>query len=526
MKYLNNLVFCGILIFLIVFGLYWQSTKFDFVLDDRIVITENNFVKKGSAGVKDILQNDSMTGFLGKQPNLLAGGRYRPLSLVIFAIGFDIFGMNAKWFHFINLMFYLLAVLLMFATLKTLFKKIQLKRAFPVICISTLLFAAHPIHTEAVANIKGLDEILAFLFGMLALWTVLLYYDKKKIVFVLLSGFSFLLSLLSKESTLPLLIVIPVSLYFFRNASIKKVMVYLGYLLIPVVVYLFIRYEAMGFILNNQVKETGIMNNPYFEASASKKFGTILFTLLIYLKLLFFPHPLTHDYYPFHIQYHEIFHVLPVLALLALAAMIYIAIKGIRLRNPISFIILWFIASLSIVSNVVVNVGTFMNERFLFVPSVAFSLLVVYSFLKAEKNKTWFTITLFIWLTTGIGFLAKSYFRIPAWKNEKTLNAAAVKVSKNSARANCCYAVSMYDDIRNEENAEIKQQKTRIAKTHIDKSLEIYPEYADALRMKAGLAAEEYDLTKDTKELLGVFKEILNVKHIAYVDEYTDWLEK
>ena len=44
-------------------ALYWQVNKFEFVLDDIIVITENQFVKNGVKGIHDILTND----FLAKR---------------------------------------------------------------------------------------------------------------------------------------------------------------------------------------------------------------------------------------------------------------------------------------------------------------------------------------------------------------------------------------------------------------------------------------------------------------------------
>ena len=42
---------------------------------------------------------------------------------------------------------------------------------------TTLLFAAHPIHTEAVANIKGRDEIMTLLGSLSAVWFALKYYE-------------------------------------------------------------------------------------------------------------------------------------------------------------------------------------------------------------------------------------------------------------------------------------------------------------------------------------------------------------
>jgi len=82
----------------------------------------------------------------------------------------------------------------------------------------------------------------------------------------------------------------------------------------------------------------------------------------------------------------------------------------------------------------------------------------------------------------------------------------------------------LYNEILEEKDLVIKKEKTREAIGYINKSLSIYPEYADALRMKAGLAAEEYKLDPDVDKLLQSFREILAVRHVAYVDEFTDWL--
>ena len=88
MKHFNKLIIHFLLISVAVLGLYWPTTKYGFVLDDKMVISENNFVKEGIKGVPDIWNNDSMTGYLGKQMDLLVGGRYRPLSLIVFSFLF------------------------------------------------------------------------------------------------------------------------------------------------------------------------------------------------------------------------------------------------------------------------------------------------------------------------------------------------------------------------------------------------------------------------------------------------------
>ena len=530
MKYFNKTFIHFLLLGIAIFGLYWQTTNFDFVLDDRIVITHNNFVKKGIDGIAEIFGNDSMTGFLGKQPDLLAGGRYRPLSLAVFALGYELFGMDTFYFHLLNILFYLASILLLYITLSRLFNFSEKNKDSikfdnkPYIFLAALLFAAHPVHTEAVANIKGLDEILAFLFGIGAFLFALIYFDKKKLLFMVISGISFLLSLFAKESTLPLLVAIPVSFYFFRNSSLKTVLRFFLLLLIPTVIYLLIRNGALGFLLNNNVNTTGIMNDPYIEASAGQKVGTILFTLLLYLKLLFFPHPLTHDYYPFHIEYMELYHPLSIVAFIVIASLIWVAVKGIKQRNKLAYIIFFFFITISIVSNVAINVGTFMNERFLFIPSFAFSVLIVFLFEKYIRDKKIKTAMFVIIAVLLVGFFYKSFGRIPDWKEIMSLNRVAVKVSKNSARSNCFYAISYYDEIIVEKDHEIKMEKIIESQKYIGRSLEIYPEYAEALKMKAAFAAEIYKIDKNEERLLDVFREVSAVRHVPFVDEFCAWL--
>ena len=75
------------LIFCFGFILYANTLFNDFALDDKLAITDNEFTKSGFAGIPDILKTDYFTGFYGKKTGYVTGGRYRPLSLVTFAIG-------------------------------------------------------------------------------------------------------------------------------------------------------------------------------------------------------------------------------------------------------------------------------------------------------------------------------------------------------------------------------------------------------------------------------------------------------
>lgn len=57
-------LFPAIIIFIIPLLLYASTVSFDYVLDDKMVLSENKFVKEGFSGIKNIFSNDSFNGYL------------------------------------------------------------------------------------------------------------------------------------------------------------------------------------------------------------------------------------------------------------------------------------------------------------------------------------------------------------------------------------------------------------------------------------------------------------------------------
>jgi protein O-mannosyl-transferase len=523
-KYIKNRTIQLIIIVLCVFALYWQTTGFDFVLDDEMFITQNKYVTKGVDGLKEIFTKDSMAGYLGDNPNLLTGGRYRPLSLALFALVHQMFGLNKFVFHLLNVLIYALCCAVTLTVLNNLFKKSNAFVAIqPAIFIGTLLFAIHPVHTEVVANVKGMDEILSFLFMMTGFLAVLKYHETSKSIFLITGLISLFLSFMAKESSLPVVVIIPLGLIFFKGIELRKGFRLFLLMMIPAFVYLIVRYESLGFFISNEVKNLGIMNNPYLEASFPEKLGTIAWTMLLYLKLLVFPHPLTHDYYPWQIPLLKIFSPLSLISFAVIGFLIYLAVRQFKNRTLLSFIILYFFISISIVSNLVINVGTLMNERFLFIPSVAFSFFIIWGYEKLNHLKVkWLFITLALFFLAGFTF--KSTERIPDWKTIKKLDSVDVAISKNSARINTFYAVNLFDEIRAEKDTVVKSAKIAEGLKYINRSLEIYPQYGDGLKMKAGYAAEKFGIDNNLSALLKTFTEVIKIKDEPYVLEYTAWL--
>lgn len=519
----------GMLLFILPVLLYATTRTFGYVLDDVLVLSENNFVKKGLAGIGAIFTTDSFTGYLGEQQELVAGARYRPLSIATFAVEYAFYGLNPGNSHLINVFLYSLTGLLIFRLLAILMPG---KKGQPwyekVPFWAALLFVLHPIHTEVVANIKGRDEILVLLLSLSTLFYSLRYAKQRSGFALLLSGGVFLLALLAKENAVTFLAVIPLSVYLFTKAGLKTTAISVLPLLLSFGLYLGIRVNAVGYLYNPDLVVSGIMNDPFVGIGSAEKYATITYTLGQYLKLLIFPHPLTHDYYPYQVPILNWGDWRVLLSLTANLALLAWSIWSFQKKSISSWSILFYFFTLSIVSNILISVGAPMNERFVYVSSLGFCTLWAYLFLIRlpgwQSRYAWAKQAgLGILLLTALGYAGKTYERLPAWKDTMSLNRAAIKVSVNSARANSYMAYSLYQRGLQEQGAQ-QLATYQEALPYVNRALEIYPTYSDALTCKGGLLAGLYQQNGDLDQLLQGFYEILRARHINFIDQYMAYL--
>jgi len=510
---------------------YLPALNYGYVLDDQIVITGNKFTQKGLGGIGDILRTESMTGYFGEQKDLVAGARYRPLSIVTFAVEHSI--MPGKPFigHLGNILFYAFTCLLLYRVL-TLLVPLAPGQTWwwSVPFLAAVFYALHPLHTEVVANIKGRDEIMTFLGALGAIWFTLRWLSDRKPVWLVLSGFSFFLGLLSKENAITFLAVIPATLYFFTRARKEDILKTLLPILTASVIYLIIRYQVIGYFLSSGKQITDLMNNPFVEMDPGQKLATIMYTLGLYLKLLVLPHPLTHDYYPYAIpimNWSDWQVLLSLAAYLGLAAVFF---RGYRQRSLPAFAVLFYLATLSIVSNLFFPVGTFMNERFVFISSLAWTLVLAWLLAdqlpKRLPGKTGLPAGLLLASLVTAGYFWRTWTRVPVWENALTLNRAAIAVSPNSARANTFITTALFQKYREETDPQAQRALLEEMGPYIRKAVEIYPAYYSGLQMYVGVLAEEYRYDKDLDKLLGGFRKVFEGRdQLAFVDEYLDYLE-
>ncbi len=322
--------------------------------------------------------------------------------------------------------------------------------------------------------------------------------------------------------------IIPLSLYFFTKTSFKNIFISLVPLLIAAIIYLSIRYQVIGYFLSSGgTPITDIMNNPFYGLETGEKFATIFYTLGLYIKLLFFPHSLTHDYYPYQIPIIHWEDARAIIPLITYVGLVIIALVGMKKKAVWSYGILFYLATLSIVSNIPFTVGTFMNERFLFIPSIGFCIVLAWVFVEKMSSliKTNYMGLGFLGLFI-VGFTWKTLDRLPDWKNRLTLNESGASASPNSARANCFLGTAIFEEeYKKTTDANHKKALIKEVAYFIDKALAIHPNYGSALTMQSGVVAEEYRYDRDLDKLLEEFYKIIIKKdNIPFIDQYIEYL--
>ncbi|MEI7596262.1 MAG: tetratricopeptide repeat protein [Bacteroidota bacterium] len=487
-----------LIVFLFGVMLYANTLSFDYTLDDRLMIFENKFTKEGVKGLGKIMSTDAFVGFFGENKNLLTGGRYRPLTHIMFALEWQIFGKNPFVGHLVNILLYGLLGIVILRLLKKLFSEYGNTNWYLSLpFVATILYLAHPIHTEVVANIKGRDEIVTSILSVMSIYVALLYVDKNKIQYLLLVFAVYFLALFSKENAITFLAIIPLTVYFFRDKKTSQTLFVLLPMFVALAIYFGLRFK-FG-LMKFDTKETELLNDPYISATVSERYATVFYTLWKYVQLLIFPHPLTHDYYPKQIAIINWGSLQAIFSFLVYLGIGLIGLRGLIKKNIWGWIVVFYLATLSISSNLFFNIGAFMNERFVFMSSLSFSVLIAYLLVKRPgvlgkllaDSKT----VMIIILVILAGYSLKTFTRNYAWKDDFTLFTTDVLTSTNSAKVNVSAGGMLIEKAQKEENKEKKLEMLELAKTYLYKGTTIHPYYVAGwvLYGNAFLYADQYE---------------------------------
>ena len=442
MKMTENKKLLYLVVAIVSFLVYYNALNNDFVFDDESVVQNNLSIQKLSNIPKFFTAEEGFHKVIGRY--------YRPVVSSLYAIDYAVWGMQPFGFHLTNVIIHVIASLLLLMVLMKLFG--DYKNGLLAALIGALIFAVHPIHTEAVSWVSGRTDSLATLFFLLSFLFYVKYSEEdnnKKFLWV--SLIAYFVGLLSKEMIVTMPVLLFLYDFFFKKRTIdwfkKNLMPYVLFIVLTIV-FVGIRYV----VLKDVVDRTTYM---YFYGEDT---ATVIFTMLktvpVYFKLLIFPLNLLYHYNGVLPDSHSIGDVKVILSALFVVTMLVVSVSLYKKYNEVSFSILFFFVSLLPVMNIIPTMN-FIAERFLYLSSFALSVLISYVVVKYmnDKNKQ-ILVVFFLLITLVFGYL--TFVRNTEWKNNETLYMTADGKDGSVLLVN---AGNMYANKKNYNEAEKRYRR-------------------------------------------------------------------
>jgi tetratricopeptide (TPR) repeat protein len=466
--------------------LYANTLNFGYTLDDYSLILENKSTLKGFGAIKEIFSTSYRYGYI-----FLSDELYRPISKAIFAIQWGLAPNKPFLGHLTNIVFFAFTCMVMYRFLA---KNIANTNLALVI---TLLFAAMPIHTEVVASIKSLDEILALLFGLLAMEGFVNYASEEKYSQLIKASFYYLLALLSKESSVTLLAVFPIAIYFFVGKMGKSILQPSLISLGIVLMYLAVRAKVLGGA-SLSLSPSSVDNMLVIAPDLLARYTTAIGILGLYLLKMIVPSNLSFDNSFPQIPFMNSSDITFIISLIVLLAMLIFSIISIKKRDLAGFGFLFFFITASVSSNIFVMIGTHWGERLMYLPSfgIVFSLIVLFHRNVIEKLKIDPMVFVGIFGVLFFVYGGVTIARNNVWKNNYTLYSSGLVSAPNSTRVN--YYMGNYlikeDVLANKTPAE-QDSILKLGIRYLETATKLVPSFTDAWNQQglAQLRMKNYD---------------------------------
>ena len=338
-----------------------------FTYDDRYIVERNPAVQSLAGW---------WSGFASPYwPQILGGDGYRPLTILAFKLEWALGGGRPAVFHAVNIGLYVAASLLVLAVARRI---LPLWAAW----LCAALFAVHPVHVEAVANVVGQSELIVAI-AMLAS-TLLYLHARSQSVFTARTVFGiaalYLVACFSKEHGIVLPgLLIAAELTVVDDASptrdrARKLAPLFAALTTIAIAFIVIRSRVLA--------DHDITGFQPFTAFASLHLGardrvlTAVSVVPQWARLLFWPAHLSSEYGPPELEIAQGLSALQIPGFLLLATILGVGV-ALRKRQPvIAFGIAIVCVTLFPSSNFLVPAGILLAERTLFLPSIGAMLIV------------------------------------------------------------------------------------------------------------------------------------------------------
>jgi protein O-mannosyl-transferase len=356
-------------------------------------------------------------------------GNYHPLTMVTLA--FDYSHSDVKpgteespndvvdpfWFHLSNIIFHLLSTLFIYLFGLKVFKRLTPNFYIYATIFFAALFGVHTLHVESVVWVSERKDVLYMMFFVVSLYFYVLYLEKTEkpvsFVFLFLSLFTFVLSLLSKGQATSLSITL-IAIDFLYKRNLLSVRVILEK--VP-----FIGLSVFFGILAIQAQHYGQAIHSLSEYTFFERIIIASYGYTNYLAKLVIPIRLS-AIYPYewvsgHFPWHAFLYLLPALSIAGI--IVWLIIKNLR---PEAFGLLFYTLNIALLLQFIPVGSAIMADRYAYVPSIGYCFLLGWLFAKyAEKQMVIKQILFFVAGAYLFLLSVLTFEQTKVWRNSVTL---------------------------------------------------------------------------------------------------------
>jgi Tfp pilus assembly protein PilF len=428
----------------VVMLIYANSLPNSFTMDDNMYILTNRMVT-----------NPSLRGLF--EPTSY-NNVFRPITFATLALNWLIAGAGPFGYHLLNLLLHAAVTVLLYLVFRKLLDSFA--QGPTVAWVAALLFAVHPLHTEAVDSISARSELLAMGF-LLGAW--LLHLVDRPVLALL----SFVLALLSKESAVAFVPFLLAGDYargklkpLYRYASVVGV----------ALVYLALLWKIQGGQFGE--KAVSFLDNPLAHLPASLRILNALRISWKYLGLHVFPAALSCDYsynaIPIYANWR--YGVAAAVATFLVLGLLLWAFRAGKREWVLAGAI--YLCGFATTANLLTPTGTILGERLAYLPSAGFCLLAALIWIQLAKRQSraaWVVLAVLV-----LAFAGRTVARNRDWHDNFSLFLSAVRAVPGSAKSHSNLGLEYYT--LDQVDAADKELQT---------ALRIYPQEVEALGFSA-----------------------------------------
>lgn len=376
-----------------------------FVLDDRAIVFEHPVVRDAQY----------WRAFVSPYwPESIGGGQFRPLGLLAFALDRALASDAPMWYHAMNIGWHAAVTLLLW--------RFAARYLAPAAALfAAAVFAVHPVHVEAVANVVGRLELMAAAFVIAAL----LAHGRKSWTAVPL----YLCACLSKEHAIVFLPLAVATHFAFdqkpRDAIRERGRLWCAYLTVTAA-----WLSAMLFVTRGHPP---IVSEVFAGLTTGERLLTVLSVVPEYLRLLLLPIHLSADYEPGVLTAATEFDTTVMLGIVVLALWSRAIVRSWRTQRVAAYALLFVPLALAPVSNVLFPTGVALAERTLYLPSIGVCLGAGWLFGRIGDRSRNVAVILGLCLLS-LGAI-RTWTRTPVWHDSRTFFLRLLEDHPESYRA-------------------------------------------------------------------------------------------